>query len=366
MGASGEKVLVTGAAGFIGSHVVDAALAAGYEVRATDLPNADFSYLRSLGVEIVPGDLIDPDDVERMVQGVDHIIMVAAVFDHSKTREFLERANVGSRRIMCKAALKAELKTVVEFSSCDIYGSHKQQPIREDFPPRPDNHYAVTKVLAEREALRFQRDHGLPVTVIRPTAVYGPRGIYTASLFVGIPCLLRETGLKKMPLPTGGFVNNLVHVEDIARAAVFLLNRPEAVGRAFNVADKTHIAFGDMIHLLLRAVGMETVELPLRLPRLPIKLLAKSGMAMPDAVFRPFNNLLQRRWDYLVIKHRLEPAFRPRWDKPFFSYGISDHTYDISAIESLGFELKHPDLKKGWDATIDWYVENNWIPEYRR
>ncbi len=365
MGNSGEKVLVTGACGFIGSHVVDELLAAGYEVRATDLPSADFSYMRSLGVETVPGDLIDPGDVEKMVRGVDHIIMVAAVFDHSKTRDFLERANVGSRRIMCQAALKAGPRTVVEFSSCDIYGSHPQQPIHEDFTPRPDNHYAVTKVLAEREALRFHRDHGLPVTVVRPTAVYGPRGIYTASLFVGIPCLLRDTGLKKLPFPTGGFVNNLVHVEDIARSAVFLLNRPEALGRAFNVADKTHIPFGDMVHMLLRAVGMRTVELPVKIPRLPMKLAARAGMALPDLFFRPLNNLLQRRWDYLVIKHRLEPAFRPRWDRPFFSYGVSDHTYDISAIESLGFELKHPDLRRGWERTIDWYVEHGWIPEFR-
>ena len=187
MAGSKELVLVTGAGGFIGSHVVDAALAGGYEVRATDLPGADFSYLRSLQVETVPGDLTDPADVRRMVEGADHIIMVAAVFDHSKPREFLERANVGSRRLMCEAALKTRPKTVVEFSSCDIYGSHDRQPIDESFIPRPDNDYAVTKVLAEREAMRFHREHGLPVTAVRPTAVYGPRGIYTASLFVGLP-----------------------------------------------------------------------------------------------------------------------------------------------------------------------------------
>ena len=366
MARSKELVLVTGAGGFIGSHVVDSALAEGYEVRATDLPNADFSYMRSLGVEVVPGDLVNPADVRKMVEGVDHIIMVAAVFDHSKSREFLERANIGSRRLMCEAALEVNPKTVVEFSSCDIYGSHKQQPINEGFTPRPDNDYAVTKVLAEREAMRFHREQGLPVTVIRPTAVYGPRGIYTASLFVGLPCLIREMGLKKLPLPTGGLTNNLVHVEDIARSAVHVLNRPEALGRAFNVADKTYIGLGDMLHMLLRAVGIETVELPVRLPSLPVKVFAKAGMFVPEAVFRPFNRFLQKSWDHLLIKHELSPGFRPRWDKPFLSYGVSDHTYDISAIEGLGFELKYPDLRKGWESTIDWYVENNWIPEFRR
>lgn len=366
MGSSKEVVLVTGAAGFIGSHVVDQALAAGFKVRATDLPNADFSYMRTLDVEVVPGDLIDPVDVAKMVEGVDHIIMVAAVFDHSKPMEFLERINVGSRRVMCEAALASGPKTVVEFSSCDVYGSHERQPIDESFEPRPENDYSKTKVMAEREALRFHREHGLPVTVVRPTAVYGPRGIYTASLFVGLPCMIREMGLKKLPLPTGGFKNNLVHVEDIARSAIFLLNRPEALGRVFNVADKTHIALGDMLHMLLQAVGIKTPKLPFRLPRLPVKLAAKAGLMLPEAAFRPVNRFLQKRWDKLVKKHGLEPGFRPRWDKPFLSYGVSDHTYDISAIEGLGFELKHPDLKEGWAETIGWYVENNWIPAPRK
>ena len=113
---------------------MDQALAAGFKVRATDLPNADFSlHAHPWHVEVVPGDLIDPVDVAKMVEGVDHIIMVAAVFDHSKPMEFLERINVGSRRVMCEAALASGPKTVVEFSSCDVYGSHERQPIDESF-----------------------------------------------------------------------------------------------------------------------------------------------------------------------------------------------------------------------------------------
>ncbi len=200
------------------------------------------------------------------------------------------------------------------------------------------------------------------MTVIRPTAVYGPRGIYTASLFVGLPCLIREMG-RELPLPTGGLTNNLVHVEDIARSAVHVLNRPEALlGRAFNVADKTYIGLGDMLHMLLRAVGIETVELRVRLPSLPVKVFAKAGMFVPEAVFRPFNRFLQKSWDHLLIKHELSPGSGPAGTSPFLSYGVSDHTYDILAIEGLGFELKYPDLRKGWESTIDWYVENNWIP----
>ncbi len=358
-----ERVLVTGSCGFVGPYLIEELLEKGYEVRAVDLPDADHSHVEKLDCEIAKADLLCVEDALEIMKGVDAIIHTAARMNYYMTRPEFELANYHLTVAVCEAALRSGARKFVHFSTCDTYGPPHYTPVDENHPQKPINLYAKTKLMGEQAAFRYHKNFGLPLTVIRPTTIYGPRCVYVMGLFLVLPVLLREKGLRKVPVPRNGFTANLVHARDVAGAAVFLMEKDEAIGEAYNISDDSKMESGELIEILLAAVGIESRRV-LPVPNSLVATAARVGSHLPRAFFFRITDLLQRRWDEVVLRHQLVPALKPRFDPGFMSFGRGNYDFDNAKIKRLGYKLRYPDFKSGWNEMVRWYMENEWIPKY--
>lgn len=358
-----DKVLVTGTCGFIGPYIVEELLRKGYDVRASDLPGSDYCNVEDLDCEIVPGDLLRLDEAMKIMNGVDMVIHTAARMNYYLSRREYELANYHVTVNTCKAALANDVKSFVHFSTCDTYGPPQYTPVDENHPQHPINLYSITKLFGEQAAFRFQQNHGLPVSVIRPTTVYGPRCIYVMGLFLAIPVMLKELGLRVVHLPREGFSGNLVHAQDIAGAAVYAMKKKEATGQAYNVSDDSVMPAGELMGTILNSVGIEARRV-LPIPDKLVAIGARLASHLPRIFFTKVTELLQKAWDGVVIEHGLVPMLQPRFDPGFTAFGRGDYDFDNSKIKSLGYEFQHPSFREGWIETVRWFMEKGWIPTY--
>lgn len=360
-----DTVLVTGACGFVGPYVVEELLKKGYHVRATDLPDADYRFVEHLDCDLAPADLLDRDQARAVMEGVDRVVHTAARMVFYLDRESYERANYRVTVNTCEAAALAGVKSFVHFSTADTYGPPIYSPADEDHPQRPNSLYGIMKTYGERAAFGFHRERGLPLSVLRPCAVYGPRCTYVTGLFLAVPSLLRELGIRKMLVPRKGFMGHFIHAEDCAGAAVFLMENEESAGKAYNISDDSPMCMGEIIELFLDSVGIEGMRV-LPAPDMLVSTLARIGGLLPNVLYTVFNNILERMWDNVLNEHSLLPMIKPRFDSGFTSFGRGDYVFDNSRIKALGYQLRHPDLKTGWTQSARWYMENGWIPDYSR
>lgn len=360
-----DTVLVTGSCGFIAPYIIEELLSKGYHVRATDLPEADFCGVEPLDCEIQVADLLKRDQAALVMKGVDMVINTAARMNFYLDRASYELANYQVTLNACEAAVDAGIKRFVHFSTCDTYGPPDYSPVDEAHRQKPINLYGITKLYGEQAALRAHRDKGLPVSVIRPTAVYGPKCVYIMGLFLALPIMVREIGIKTMPLPKKGFMANMVHVEDIAGAAVYVMEQDGAVGQAYNVSDDSSMPAGELIEVILDSIGVGSVRV-LPFPDLLVSLLSRIGSHLPAFFFARLTDYLQRGWDRVVIEHGLVPMLKPRFDPGFAAFGRGDYDFDNSKLKALGYELRHPAFKEGWNASVRWYEEQGWIPPRAR
>jgi len=219
------RSLVTGATGFVGSAVVRRLLAAEHHVRVLVRPASDRQNVEGLDVEVVEGDLTDANSLRAALEGCRYLFHVAALYRlwHPRPAE-IYRANVEGTRHVLEQALAAGVERVVYTSSVATLGSRADgQPADEDTPVTIDDmigHYKRSKFLAEREALRFVREEGLPVVVVNPAAPVGPRDIKPTPT----GRMIQDAAAGRMPayVDTG---LDVVHVDDVAEGHVLALRR---------------------------------------------------------------------------------------------------------------------------------------------
>lgn len=181
---SGANVLVTGSAGFIGSHLVEELVRQGYSVRAFVRYNArnDWGWLQTLpclkDIEIHTGDVRDYDSVRNAVRGVEIIFHLAALigipYSYISPLAYI-KTNVEGTYNLLQAAREEGVKRVVHTSTSEVYGTARYVPINEEHPLQAQSPYAATKIAADQLALSFHRSFGLPVVVVRPFNTFGPR-----------------------------------------------------------------------------------------------------------------------------------------------------------------------------------------------
>jgi nucleoside-diphosphate-sugar epimerase len=172
-----ETCLITGATGFVGSHLAEAALDRGLHVRALARPGADVRLLEAKGVQVQRGDLGDPASLPQALEGVAVVFHCAArVGDWGPPDEY-RAVNVFGLRNLLEACKGRPLRRFVHFSSLGVYAArhHHGTDETEPLPKKHIDGYTQSKVEAEQLALQYQREHGIPVVVLRPGFIYGPR-----------------------------------------------------------------------------------------------------------------------------------------------------------------------------------------------
>jgi nucleoside-diphosphate-sugar epimerase len=325
---SRKLAVVTGACGFVGSHMVDLLIEKGINVRATDLENADRSYLDMLDVEFVPSDLTKKETLRQAFEGADYIFNTASIFDFSAPWDLLYRVNVQGARNLCEVALETNPTIIVHWSSGSIYGAPRELPTKETHPPQPLNNYEKSKWMQEQVMLEYHKRYGLPVTVIRPAAIYGPRSKYG----VMIPIFMMVKGMLRAIPGSGKTIGSFVHVRDVVGAALFLAERKEAIGEVYNIADDSHYTNEELLLYVAELLGVKMYKFHIPAPL--VELVAG--------------------WYEWRAKMRGE---KPLIVRDAVKYLFHNYWLDNSKIKKLGYKLLYPDTKVGLMETIKWYKD---------
>lgn len=353
-------VLVTGAAGFLGSALVKALLKAGYQVRATDKPGVPRGSLEGLDMEWMDADLLEKGAAARVVHGVRGVVHAAGLFDLSMPWEELYDANAQTVEEMGAAALAEGVDKFVHISSATVYGKPQGIDLDENTPIAPRNHFEKSRALGEEKVWALQRLQGLPATVLRPALLYGPGAKKGLADLMALYVMSRQNPYPWLRRLNGGATSHHVHVEDVARAAVLLLGRVESIGNAYNIGDRTPISWGELSQYLCNLCRADCASMIL--PRRASGVLSVFGRWMPSSAFLEVNRKLVRDWEALAEEHGLAPELRPRVDREIFDYLGASCSYDTSAIQKLGFAWSYPRTLPGVRETLEWYEDHRWIP----
>jgi nucleoside-diphosphate-sugar epimerase len=323
-------IFVTGATGFIGSHFVERALAAGHRVtglyrRERPSGHALLTNLDRLGATLRRGDILDAAAVGAAAAGADVVCHFAGAFKESNAdRDYFHRVNVnGTCNVLAAAAQQGAMRFVF-CSTAGIYGRDTAGVANEDSPLRPWNDYESSKVAAERAVREQAAARGIDYVILRPSVVYGPRDERLAKLFQG--------ALKgRFPLfGAGQGRRHMVHVTDVADAFLRACEQPGAANSEMIIAGPDAIALRDMLQILARAADRRSCG-----PQLPLTPMLALAALVEDAC-KPFN-----------IR---PPLYRRRME-----FYLSDAAFDCSrARRLLDWEPKIP-LQEGLSHTMKAY-----------
>lgn len=358
-----KTLLITGAAGAIGFRVVEMAQRESESrVIAGLFPEDDQVGLEGLAVEIRVGDLVKPEDCPRLVEGVDCLIHCGARFDLSLTRRELMESNHTTSENLARTAAQARVKHFVLCSTTDVYGPQESIPVTENATTRPENDFGFSMQAAENGLARISAETGMPVTVVRPSVVYGPGGMQWTGTLCALIFLIHDL-IGFVPRLTGGPMHNAVHIDDVAGAMLHLIGRESSFGETYNVSDDDWLPLGEFIEKIWEPVGAKW-RLRVPMAKLPVKMAAALGNAlMPEFAFDVLNGTLQKRWERLARRYGLASSLSPRFDRGHFSYGMGDSVFDNTKLKNTGYALRYPKFDRGFQKTVDWYRKNKWLPE---
>ena len=260
--------LVTGAAGFMGSHMVEHLVQEGVRVRATSRPRKDTSFFDRLGVEFVGADLTRPEKLPSLFEGpVDRVFHLGAICNFSTPYAKLHPTNVAGVQALSGLALEKGVKCFVHVTSTSVYGKYRGRPFAEDDPREPCNAYGQSK--KDGEDVIFKRvKEGLPAVIARPCTVYGPRCNDGAGKVFSRPC------------PIGAIPGNgrqrlsNVRAEDTAAALLHLSLLDDALGETYNLAEDTNPTLEEALTLAAETFGTRppTLHLPLAVVRIAARI----------------------------------------------------------------------------------------------
>jgi nucleoside-diphosphate-sugar epimerase len=317
--------LITGATGFVGSHLAEACAARGVPVRALARSRSDTAQLEKQHAAIVHGDLTDPAAVREAVRGVEVVLHCAAKVGDWGPVEGYRAVNVEGLRGLLEACRGQPLKRFVHFSSLGVYAARHHHGTDES-EPLPRHHvdgYTQSKVEAEELALRYHREHGLPVVVLRPGFVYGPRDRTV------LPKLMDNLRLRKVNyIGSGRQALNTIFVGNLVAAAFLAADRPQAVGQIYNLTDGEAVSKRRFIEGIADGVGLPHPN-PVHVPLWLARAIAwwKEGRARrrrspkPPRLTQGRLKFLGLNLDFSIDKARRELGYRPRYS---FDEGLKE------------------------------------------
>jgi nucleoside-diphosphate-sugar epimerase len=251
------KALVTGATGLIGSHLAEALVSHGIEVRVLVRPTSDLRDIKHLDVDVCHGDVRDPDSLRRATRGVEIVFHTAARMNDWGPWEEFFRDNVQGVRNLLEAANESNVHRFVHVSSTGVVGLGAFLDAREETPYDGEGNYERSKVESEQIALEYGKTRGLPVTVIRPCWTLGPRARRH------IPLLITYLVQRKLIVAgTGRNILNFVDPRDAAEAMILASMKPVAVGQIYNVTNGSRTDRQiDLYRILAEELGVKPPRL---------------------------------------------------------------------------------------------------------
>jgi len=252
-----QNILVTGAGGFIGSHLTELLLERGYKVRALAQYNS-FNYWGWLedipvnpNLEVVTGDVRDPHFIRHIMQGTNVVYHLAALiaipYSYLAPGCYVD-TNVKGTLNICQAAKELGSIRVLNTSTSEVYGTAKYVPIDEKHPNQPQSPYSASKIAADAIAMSFYNAFDLPVTTVRPFNTYGPRQSARAI----IPTIISQiaNGMKEIMLGDLRPTRDFNYVKDIARGFLAIAECDNTIGKEINVASNYEISMADVLSLI--------------------------------------------------------------------------------------------------------------------
>ena len=252
-----KKVLVTGADGFIGSHLTEMLVKQGYHVKALSQYNSfnNWGWLENVNckkdIEILTGDIRDSNyckTISRNVEIIFHLAALIAIpFSYLAPDSYVE-TNIKGTLNICQAAKENGISRLIHTSTSEVYGTAQYVPIDEKHPLHAQSPYSATKIAADAMAMSFYNSFDLPVTIARPFNTYGPRQSARAI----IPTIISQiaTGKREIKLGDTTPTRDFNYVDDCCRAFILLAESEKTIGETVNIGSNTEISIGDTLKLI--------------------------------------------------------------------------------------------------------------------
>ncbi len=329
------KVIVTGATGFVGGHLVEKLVKEGYEVRAlAHSDKSNTSVLKSLDVEIVYGDVLDSDAMEKAIQGcqqVYHLVVLRPRYRLPKRHivEQVRQTNIQGTENVARAALKANVERLVYTSSVGVYGFITNSPVDETTKPNPNNLRRECKWVAEQVMLSYHQKHDLPVVIARLTGVLGARTSNWLKLFKDI------ANQNFRMIGSGENYEHPTCVADIVEGIKLCGRVKDIEGEVYNIASEQPIKVKDLVSLIAEELNVNN-----------------SFARSPALFYQPINTVSNLIYKYL------------HYDLPFskpLDMFLANRIFDISkAKKELGYQPK-VSYQESISQTANWYIEKGYI-----
>jgi len=321
------KVLLTGGTGFTGSHLARRLFKLGIDVRLLVRDKSKVKVSKSFDPEIYTGDIRDPESVHRAVKGVKKVFHLAAVYRTAGIPDsvYWDVHVLGTQNLL-NSALKCNVTRFIHCSTVGVHGHIEGLPANENYAFNPGDIYQFTKLEGELKAFQFTNETGLPVTVIRPCAIYGPGDMRLYKLFK------LASGKVVFILGSGNIFYHMVNVDDLADAFILASENDRAVGEAFIIGGSEILTLNEIIDLIAEEQNVTPKK---------IHLHAK-----------PFQ-WLGSLCESICIPLRIEPPiYRRRVD--FFT---KNRAFDVKKAKNILNYSPQISIKEGLARTLAWYRE---------
>lgn len=259
-----KKILVTGADGFIGSHLTEILASQGHKVKALSMYNS-FNYWGWLenielteNIEVVSGDIRDLHFCREITKGVDLIYHLAALigipYSYQAPESYVD-TNIKGTVNICQAANDNKISRIIHTSTSEVYGTAQYVPIDEKHPLQAQSPYSASKIAADAMAMSYFNAFGLPVTIARPFNTYGPRQSARAI----IPTIISQlsSGNEEVQLGDLTPTRDFTYVEDTCRGFLALTDSDETVGETINIGSNSEISIGELFILIKKLMGKD-------------------------------------------------------------------------------------------------------------
>ena len=258
-----KNVLITGADGFIGSHLTELLLSEGYNVRALSQYNSfnNWGWLEDIShpnLEVVCGDVRDADYCRHITKGMDTVFHLAALiaipYSYVAPDSYVD-TNIKGTLNMCQAARDLGVEKLLVTSTSEVYGTAQYVPIDENHPRQPQSPYSATKIGADAIAKSFYNAFDLPVTIVRPFNTYGPRQSARAI----IPTIISQiaNGVKEIKVGDLSPTRDFNYVKDTCRGFLAIARAEGVAGEEINIATDTEISMQDTLNLIADIMGAD-------------------------------------------------------------------------------------------------------------